>query len=93
MKRVACATSTSCLDIYKHNFNIPIIRLTLNIDGKEYLDGEDIKPLEFYQFLRDNPNVLPKTSQPSIGYLIDFFEKLINEGYEEIFVTTISSKL
>ncbi len=92
-KRVAVATSTSCLDIYNHGLNIPVIRLTLNLNGTEYLDGEDIKPIEFYQYLRDNSTVLPKTSQPSVGYLLDFFEKLISDGYEEIFVSTISSKL
>lgn len=92
-KRIAVATSTGCLDIYPHGLNIPVIRLTLNLNGTEYLDGDDIKPLEFYQYLRDNKDVLPKTSQPSLGYLLSFFEKLINEGYEEIFVSTISSKL
>ncbi len=92
-KRIAVSTSTGCLDIYPHGLNIPVIRLTLNLNGTEYLDGEDIKPLEFYQYLRDNKDVLPKTSQPSLGYLLTFFEKLINEGYEEIFVSTISSKL
>lgn len=92
-KRIAVATSTGCLDIYEHNLNIPVIRLTLNLNGTEYLDGDDMKPLEFYEYLRENKNVLPKTSQPSLGYLLDFFEKLIEEGYEEIFVSTISSKL
>lgn len=92
-KRIAVATSTGCLDIYEHNLNIPIIRLTLNLNGDEYLDGEDIKPLEFYKYLRDNKDVMPKTSQPSLGYLLKFFEKLIKEGYEEVFVSTISSKL
>ncbi|MFI3329200.1 MAG: DegV family protein [bacterium] len=92
-KRIAVATSTGCLDIHPHGLNIPIIRLTLILNDKEYLDGEDIQPVEFYQYLKDHPEVLPKTSQPSVGYLMDFFEKLISEGYEEIFVSTISSKL
>lgn len=92
-KRIVVATSTGCLDIHPHGLNIPIIRLTLNLDGKEYLDGEEIKPFEFYQYLNDNPNVLPKTSQPSVGYILNLLEKLIEEGYEEIFINTISSKL
>lgn len=92
-KRIAVATSTGCLDIFEHGLNIPVIRLTLNLNGTEYLDGEDIKPLEFYQLIRDNKNILPKTSQPSLGYLLNFFEKLISEGYEEIIVSSISSKL
>ncbi len=92
-KRIAVATSTGCLDIYPHGLNIPVIRLTLNLNGKEYLDGKDIMPLEFYELLRNEKDVLPKTSQPSLGYLLEFFEPLIQEGYEEIFVSTISSKL
>ncbi len=92
-KRIVVATSTGCLDIHPHGLNIPIIRLTLNLNGKEYLDGEDIQPVEFYQYLKNHPEVLPKTSQPSVGYILEFFEKLIEEGYEEIFVNTISSKL
>ncbi len=92
-KRLVVATSTGCLDIYEHNYNIPVIRLTINLEGKEYLDGLDMKPLEFYEYLRNNPSVLPKTSQPSPAYLLDLFEGFINEGYEEIIVCTISSKL
>lgn len=91
-KRIVVATSTSCLDYYKHDHNIEIIRIKLDISGKLYSDGLDMTADNFYKFLEENPTVVPKTSQPPIGELLEFFEGLKEKGYDEVFVTTISSK-
>lgn len=93
MKIKVAATSTSCLDYYPEEHNIDIIRIKMNIDDKELLDGLDIKAEEFYEKLRNNPNWIPKTSQPSIGEMVDYFLSLANQGYTHAFVVTISSKL
>lgn len=92
-KRIVVATSTGCLDYYNHGLDIRIVRILLNLDGNVYTDGEGILPDTFYKYITTNKGVLPRTSQPSTGELIAFFEKLIDEGYEEVLVTTISSKL
>lgn len=92
-KRIVCTTSTSCLDYYEHEEKIDTIRIKIDMDGNLLADGTDIKADEFYKKMVENKKLVPKTSQPSLGELLDFFEKYIEEGYDEVIVTTISSKL
>lgn len=93
MKRIILDTSTGCLDYVDHPYDIRIIRLAVYFGENRYTDGLDMKAPEFYQRLKDEPDVIPQTSQPSPGELLELFEGLIEEGYEEAIVTTISSHL
>ncbi len=93
-KRVVIDTSTGGLDYYKEPHDIEILRIKIFLDDKGYSDGKDLKAETFYDILREKPDLVPKTSQPSLGEVIDFFKRLHEEkGYDEFFVTTISSKL
>lgn len=92
-KSVIACTSTGGLDYYNKPNNIKIVRIKIYLDEKEYFDGDTIKADDFYQILRENPKLVPKTSQPSVGEMINFFEGLYKEGYEKVFLTTISKKL
>jgi DegV family protein with EDD domain len=71
-------------------YNIHVVPLTINIDGKEYLEGIDLTPEEFHAKL-NNAKELPKTSQPSPGAFADLFKKLEDIG--PILCLTISSGL
>lgn len=93
LKRIVCTTSTSCLDYYEHKEKIDTIRIKIDIDGKLLADGTEIKADVFYKKMVEDKKLVPKTSQPSLGELLEFFEKYISEGYDEVIVTTISSKL
>lgn len=93
MKRAIVDTSTGCLDYYPHNYDIKILRISLYINDEHYYDGLDMKANEFYERLKKDKTILPKTSQPSPGELLEFFENLSLQGYDEAFVTTISSEL
>lgn len=93
LKRIVCTTSTSCLDYYEHEEKIDTIRIKIDIDGKLLDDGTEIKADVFYKKMVEDKKLVPKTSQPSLGELLEFFEKYISEGYDEVIVTTISSKL
>ncbi len=92
-KRIVATTSTSCLDYYDHNHDIRTIRIKIDMDGKLYADGTEMNAKEFFDTLQKNPDLIPKTTQVPIGELLNFFNELYNEGYDEVFVTTISSKL
>ena len=92
-KRLVLATSTSCLDCYPIKHNVKMISIRIFIYDKSYLDGSEIKATDFYKMLRDDKDLLPTTSQPSVGELIEMFEGYQKEGYEEIFIVTISNKL
>lgn len=93
MKKIVCDTSTGGLDYYPHEHGVKLIRIKIFINDKSYQDGSELKADDFYQLMRQDPTMVPKTSQPSMGEIIHFFEDLYEKGYDEVFVTTISSVL
>lgn len=93
MKIKVATTSTGCLDYFEHGLDIDIVRLKILNEGIEYIDGLTINADEFYSKLRENPEWIPQTSQPSVGELVEYFTKLSEEDYDQVLVTTISSSL
>ena len=87
------STDTSCLVNNESLKKYPISVFPLNviIDGEEYLDGVTISQPELHEAMRAGKNI--KTSTPPLGEVIEYFEKLFNEGYDHIIHFTISSKL
>lgn len=59
-------------------------------NNEEYLDKITISEEEVYQRLE---NDIPKTSLPKPEYIMEVFDKLVKEGYENVVVSTISSGL
>lgn len=92
-KRIVATTSTSCLDYYEHQEDIRTIRIKIDMNGKLYADGTEMPAEKFFTMLQQDSNLIPKTTQVPLGELMDFFNGLYEEGYDEVFVTTISSKL
>lgn len=92
-KKLIVDTSTGGLDYYPFNHDVEVLRIKIFLDEKEYLDGSELKAEDFYKILREQPELIPKTSQPSTGEVISFFEALYEKGYDEFYVTTLSSKL
>lgn len=93
MKRCVVDTSTGGLDYYPFEHHVKVIRIKLFMHDRAYLDGSEMKADDFYRIMREDPDMVPKTSQPSVGEIIQFFEGLYHEGYEACFVTTIASVL
>ena len=96
--KIMC-TSTGCIDYaperYK-NLGIDIIRIHVIYDGKEYREGLDLNPVEFYNYLetiKDPKNHLPSTAMPDTAEIQAPIEKAIAEGYDEIIIYTLSSGL
>lgn len=60
-----------------------IVQVPLNIvmDGKTYLDQEEMTSEEYLKQLV-TLNDIPKTSQPPTGKFAEIYEKYIDEGYE-----------
>ncbi|MCH8815050.1 MAG: DegV family protein [Chloroflexi bacterium] len=59
-----------------------IAPLSVELDGEEYLEGVDITPDEFYQRIGDAKSV--STSQPSIGRLIECYQRAAADGAKHI---------
>ncbi len=98
-KRLVACTSTGCIEFAPEryrNLGIEIIRVHMFFKGKEYLEGPDFDPVQFYkdlETLKDPRNNLPYTGMPTTEELKNFFEKAIANGYDEVIVIAISSAL
>lgn len=69
--------------------NIRILPLGVSLGEQLYKDGVDITSEDIYSFYEKN-GVIPKTSAPNIGELIDFFAKLTSDGSSVIYFTISS---
>ena len=96
--KIAC-TSTGCIEYAPEryqNLGIDIIRIHVFFEGKEYLEGVDLDPVEFYEKLEtieDPKSNLPHTGMPETEEIRACFDKAIAEGYDEMLVFAISSGL
>ena len=96
--KILC-TSTGCIEYAPEryrNLGIGIIRVHMFFNGKEYLEGYDLDPVDFYdqlEKLEDPKSNLPRTSIPSTIEVNEHFDKAIAEGYDEIIAYCISSGL
>lgn len=88
---VVCGNSG--VDYMSLNYPVKLIRSTLNLDGKEYEDYIDIQANEFYKMIEENPDIDVSTSQTSTGKIASVYEELKEEGYTDVIVVVISSKL
>lgn len=70
-----------------------IMRSTLILDNKEYEDFVDITAEEFYKAVDANPDIDLSTSQISTGRVAEIYEEFKKEGYSDVIVISISSKL
>ncbi|KRN14591.1 hypothetical protein FC38_GL000674 [Lactobacillus gigeriorum DSM 23908 = CRBIP 24.85] len=69
--------------------NIIVMPIPVIIGDKEYFDGIDITSEKLFQTQREGA-AFPKTSQPSMGKMIELYNRLISEGYEAIIDITLS---
>ena len=96
--KIAC-TSTGCIDYAPEryrNLGIDILRIHVFFNGKEYREGVDLNPVEFYSQLEglENPQQnLPHTGMPDTEEIQACFEKAITDGYDEMIVFAISAYL
>lgn len=71
---------------------VTVVPLTVHIGGRSYLDRVEISPQEFFRRLTSE-DVLPKTSQPSVGSFVETYERLLRDGAAAIVSIHISGKL
>ncbi len=98
-KRFVMCTSTGCIEYAPERYReygIGIIRIHVLFQGKEYLEGYDLDPVDFYNELEklENPkNNLPKTAMPTVEEIRKHFDEALAQGYDEGIVICISSYL
>ena len=87
MNRVIIATDSSAYlpKEYVDQFQIPVLPLTVNWEGKSYFDGIDIQAEEFYQQLAQSKN-MATTSQVTVGQFLEVFGKLMDAGKQVLYL-------
>ncbi|MBR5720925.1 MAG: DegV family protein [Clostridia bacterium] len=96
--KIMC-TSTGCIEYAPEryrNLGIEIIRIHILFNGKEYKEGLDLDPVDFYsqlETIEDPKNHLPSTALPDTEDIRAAFEKAIADGYDKTIVFTLSSAL
>ncbi|AAM24709.1 MAG: DegV domain-containing protein [Caldanaerobacter subterraneus] len=91
MEKIAIVTD-SLSDIPEDlikTYGIFVVPLTINIDGKSYKDGVDIKKEEFYKLLREGK--MPTTTQASPVEFMEVFEDLL-KSFDYVIAIILTSK-
>ena len=70
--------------------NITVVPIPVIVGDKEYLEGVNITSAQLFEMQRQGA-AFPKTSQPSMGEMIELCNKLHSEGYEAIIAIALSS--
>ncbi len=91
MKRLVSTDTSAAFnyELFKKQ-GINTFALNVIVDGEEYLDGITINQDTLRDAMRSGKNI--KTSTPPLGEVIEYFENLFSQGYDEIIHFTISSK-
>ena len=93
MTKIKIATDSTA-DIPKRfceELNISVLPLTVLANEKEYRDGMDITPQEFYRII-DESKKLPISSQVASVLYIELFEDTWKAGYTDLIQVTVNSK-
>lgn len=93
MSKIAIVTdSTAFLPAeFIKKYNMTVAPLVVIWDEKNFHDGVDIQPTEFYTRLKTS-KTMPSTSQVSVGIMHSTFQNLVSQGYDVLGIF-ISSKL
>ena len=76
---------------FREALNISVLPLTILHEGKEYRDGVDITPTEFYKIL-DEAAVLPVSSQVRATEYLSLYQQVAEEGYTDLIHVSINGK-
>ena len=68
-----------------------VLPMPVLIDNVVYFEGQNLSSAQFYQSLKDGKNAT--TSQPSPGDLTMLWERILEEGYDELVYIPMSSGL
>lgn len=74
----------------REELNIEVLPLTILVGDKEFRDGYDITPEEFWPYL-DTDDKLPTSAQVNPFLYTELFEKTWKEGYTDLIHTCLNS--
>lgn len=75
----------------REKLDIKVVPLTIVDGDRQYRDGYDLTPQEFYRIL-DESVVLPSSSQATPVQFMELYEETWKQGYTHLIHTSINSK-
>ena len=86
MSKVAILTDSNSgiTQAQAREVGITVIPMPFFIDGVEYLEDINLTQEEFYEKLKNDADI--STSQPSIGTLQEYFDELLKDNDEVVFI-------
>lgn len=93
MKKTAIATdgNSGIIQSEADELGIFLMPMSFNVNGKDYIENVDITYKEFYKMIADSKTTV-STTQPSPGQLTEFWDKILEE-YDELVYIPMSSGL
>ncbi|WP_119326297.1 DegV family protein [Companilactobacillus musae] len=73
-------------------YNITVVPIEVVFNTKTYREDIDITTSQFYDLLQESPE-LPSTAQPSIGEMMNIYDKLAKEGYDTVISIHLASTI
>jgi DegV family protein with EDD domain len=93
MKIAVVTDSTSYLTPQEVADNdIHVVPIPVIIDGKVYQEGVDIKTADFYANMKSFKS-FPSTSQPPVGEMVAFYNRLGEQGYDAVISIHLASTI
>ena len=84
--------SFSCLDYLVYPYPITILRASLLIEDRVFLDHVDVTPQDFYSYLKKHPGTYPTTKQPSYQSIVEALEQFLERDFDTVFIITLSAR-
>lgn len=88
---IATDTNSSITQEQAREAGIYLLPMPVIIDAETYLEGIDIVNSELYAAMKEHKDL--SSSQPSPGQLMDLWENILKDGYDEIVYIPMSSGL
>lgn len=84
--KIICDSLSDVNKEYLGKYDIDVVPLTVILNEKEYRDGIDMQPEEFYRILREE-NAYPKTSQATYAQFKEIFDKYTKDGKKILYIS------
>ncbi len=93
MEKIAIITDVNAgLDYVERKLDIHVLRSMIHFKDEHFVDGIDMKADSFYKRLQKT-DVIPSTSAPTIGEAMELLDKLVEEGYTDAIMYSISAEM
>ncbi len=93
-KKIGIITDTNaCLDYFDHDYDIPVLRSMIHLGEEEYLDHIELTAEQFYEKIKADSSLFPRTSQPPTEKMRETYLAMKEKGYTDLIFITISSHM